>query len=226
MIGFALALAGQAAAPLAAPEPVAVASTLTRACAPGVYLESGDPTAPQLTAMTSSPFEKRKVGNLGGFMLTGGISGLKVKSVLAGPGASVRTSVSRPTFRFCFAAPVTAPDNATGSGYVGTATEASSPADYRLVQFESKPEQRELTLAKSTMFHGIKTILADSTYRFTSIEVAPGQFRITFDYDLAPGEYGFVRGTGGAALKKPKKGQIPGIGEPGQPVYDFGVTKP
>jgi hypothetical protein len=223
MIGLVVALlTAQEAAPVVGTAPVAPAQT----CAPGIYLESGDSAAPQLTAMTSAPFEKRKVGNLGGFMLTGGISGLKMKSVLAGPSAVVRTAAVRPTFRYCFAPAAAASGDATGSGYVGTATEASNPADFRLVQFESKPEQRELTMAKSTMFHGIKTILADSTYRFTATEIAPGQFRVTFDYDLAPGEYGFVRGTGGATLKKPKKGQIPGIGEPGQPVYDFGVNKP
>jgi hypothetical protein len=214
-----------AAAQAVAPAPMEVTSTITAACAPGVYLESGDPAAPQLQPLESAAFESRKVTNLGGFMLTGGISGLKVKSVLPGLQSTRQVVGGRPTFRFCFApAPVQGSD-ASGSGYVGTTAAATSPVDFRLVQFAAKKDQRELTMAKSTMFRGIKTVLADSTYRFTSVEVAPGQSRVTFDYDLAPGEYGFVRGSGGPQLKTPKKGQIPGIGEPGQQVYAFGLTK-
>lgn len=196
----------------------------TPACAPGIYIEASDPAAPQLIPITPVPIESRKVSNLGGFMLTGGISGLKVKSVLPKPHASSQLPTRRPVFRFCFevAGSVT---EGNGSAYVGTGTGANHPADFRLVQFQSKKDQRELSLAKSTMFHGIKTTLADATYRFDSVEFAPGQYRVTLDYDLPPGEYGFVRGTGGAQLKAPKKGQPPGVGEPGQPVYDFGLTK-
>lgn len=224
MIVFALALlAAQDGTALPAAPPTASAAEVP-ACAPGVYLEGGDPPGSVLSALSSSPFESRKVTNLGGFMFTGGLSGLKVKSILPGPAAEIRTTAVRPVFRFCFAPAAAAVDGGTGSSYVGSANAASNPVDFRLVQFESKPEQRELTMAKSTMFRGIKTTLADSTYRFTATEIAPGQFRVTFDYDLPRGEFGFVRATGGPQLKKPKKGQIPGIGEPGQQVYAFGAV--
>lgn len=230
MIGWLTFVAAQAAATVptaipATPQPVQPAAAIAPVCAPGIYIETGDPAAPQLVPINPVAIESRKVSNLGGFMLTGGISGLKVKSVLPEPHAANQLASRRPVFRFCFDAPA-APNTAEqGSAYVGTAQAAVNPADFRLVQFESKKKQRELSLAKSTMFHGVKTTLADATYRFDSIEVAPGQFRVTLDYDLPPGEYGFVRGTGGAQLKAPKKGQPPGVGEPGQPVYAFGLTK-
>lgn len=215
------ALAVQAGATAQTPS----AAPPTATCAPGVYLETGDPAAPQLTAITPVAIESRKVSNLGGFALTGGLSGLKVKSVLPEPHAATQFSAKRPAFRFCFEVAAPAASDGTGSAYVGSASVASNPIDFRLVQFESKKKQRELTLAKSTMFHGVKTTLADATYRFDSVELVPGQFRVTLDYDLSPGEYGFVRATGGPQLKAPKKGQPPGVGEPGQPVYAFGVTK-
>lgn len=224
MIGWISVLAVQAATPIAAPVPVEATATLTPACVPGVYLETGDPAAPQLQPLESTAIESRKVTNLGGFMLTGGLSGLKVKSVLPGLHSTRQIGTTRPSFRFCFPAVAVDSGDGTGSGYVGAAPAASSPVDFRLVQFEAKKDQRELTMAKSTMFRGIKTVLADSTYRFSALEVAPGQFRVTFDYDLPPGEFGFVRASGGAQLKKPKKGQIPGVGEPGQQVYAFGLT--
>ncbi|MBN8502172.1 MAG: hypothetical protein J0M19_13650 [Sphingomonadales bacterium] len=221
MIGWMTVLVAQAATPVAAP--IATTSTPVPECAPGVYLESGDPAAPQLQPLENTAIESRKVTNLGGFMFTGGISGLKVKSVLPGLRSTRQAASKRPIFRFCFAVVTAESDGGTGSGYVGTAPAATSPVDYRLVQFETKKDQRELTMAKSTMFRGIKTVLADSTYRFSATEVTPGQFRVTFDYDLPPGEFGFVRASGGPQLKKPKKGQIPGVGEPGQQVYAFGL---
>ncbi len=225
MIGWLAIFAAQAAAPVAAPAPNPPAPEVQPACAPGIYLETGDPAAPKLVAISPEPIESRKVSNLGGFMLTGGMSGLKVKSVLPGPQAANQLASRRPVFRFCFEVAATAAGDGQGSAYVGTAKAATNPVDFRLVQFESKKQQRELALAKSTMFHGIKTTLSDATYRFDSTEVAPGQFRVTLDYDLTPGEYGFVRGTGGAQLKAPKKGQPPGVGEPGQMVFAFGLTK-
>jgi hypothetical protein len=229
MIGWLAIFAAQAAVPTAAPAPVPApaeaTSTLSPHCAPGIYIETGTGESPQLVPIAAVAIESRKVSNLGGFMLTGGISGLKVKSVLPEPHAANQLATRRPVFRFCFAVAAVGSADAVGSAYVGSSTAASNPADFRLVQFESKKQQRELSLAKSTMFRGIKTTLSDATYRFDSVEIAPGQFRVTLDYDLPPGEYGFVRGTGGAQLKAPKKGQPPGVGEPGQPVYAFGLTK-
>ena len=225
MIGWLAFIAAQAAAPLAALVPAPPIVVVVPACAPGIYIENGELAAPRLIPITSIAIESRKVSNLGGFVLTGGISGLKVKSVLPEPHAANQLATRRPVFRFCFNVAASAAGDAMGSAYVGTSQAASNPADFRLVQFESKKKQRELTLAKSTMFHGVKTTLADATYRFTSVEVAPGQFRVTLDYDLLPGEYGFVRGTGGAQLKASKKGQPPGVGEPGQAVFAFGLTK-
>jgi hypothetical protein len=227
MIGWLAFIAAQAAAPASAavPDPAAATTTLGPHCAPGIYIETGAAEAPQLTAIAPVAIESRKVSNLGGFMLTGGISGLKVKSVLPGANAENQLATRRPTFRFCFDAIAVSAGGGLGSAYVGTSQPASSPADFRLVQFQSKKQQRELSLAKSTMFHGVATTLADATYRFDWVEVAPGQFRVSLDYDLQPGEFGFVRGTGGAQLKAPKKGQPPGVGEPGQPVYAFGLTK-
>ena len=227
MIGWLAFIAAQAAATVAAvaPSPVVPTASLAPQCAPGIYIETGDPAAPQLAAIAPVAIESRKVSNLGGFMLTGGISGLKIKSVLPGPHAANQLAMRRPVFRFCFAAVSAATGDGLGSAYVGTSQAGTNPADFRLVQFQSKKQQRELVLAKSTMFHGVTTTLTDATYRFDSVEVAPGQFRVSLDYDLQPGEFGFIRGTGGAQLKAPKKGQPPGVGEPGQPVYAFGLTK-
>jgi hypothetical protein len=225
VIGWLSLAAAQVAAPAVAPPMSAPAAAVAPACAPGIYVEAGDPAAPQLIPITPAPIESRKVSNLGGFMLTGGISGLKVKSVLPGPHASSQLATRRPVFHFCFEPVQSLAPDGQGSAYVGTAQAATNPADFRLVQFQSKKDQRELALAKSTMFRGVKTTLADATYRFDSVEVAPGQFRVTLEYDLPVGEYGFVRGTGGAQLKAPKKGQPPGVGEPGQPVFAFGLTK-
>lgn len=200
------------------PATIADASAVAQpACAPGIYLlkDPGNPASAQQLAMSLT--EHRKVSGLIGFALTGGIAGMKVKTVLIGASAAVRTTEAKPVFLFCFDVPVERiADPATiGSAYVGAIKTAASPTDYALVRFDSSKKSRELAVAK-TGFGSISGALSDSIVRIRVKREAPGAFRVTPDQPLPVGEYGFFRTAEGGA---------PGILTRSQreQVFDFGV---
>lgn len=201
-----LALAGAfVATPLAAQE----AGT----CTPGAYAVATDGT---LTPMTLTQAHHRKVSGMLGAALLGPIGGnkMKVKTVLDGPGAVIRVSGPRPTFRFCF----TSARPATGDegDYVGATPGAVSTADFRLVRLERRGRQRELALTAVGGFGGPKDELGRSTIAFDVASAGANQVTVRPREDLPPGEYGFlgaVTNSGTAAGKRPA-----------EEVYDFAVT--
>lgn len=197
MIGLALAL--QAAAPAH--------------CVPGVHLIAADgalsPLADQLTS-------HRKVTNMLGYALLGGMSALKVKAVLPGKGATTRIRPGRPSFLLCAEAVDAQPTQAGGMGYVGPSVRASAPAELRLVRFDVAGDQREVPLSAMSIT-GPKTGAVDkSIVRFSVEELGPGRYRMTPQQDLAAGEYGFMRTVGNTGMAGGKKAAQ-------ERVYDFAV---
>jgi hypothetical protein len=170
-------------------------------CPPGVYLldNPADLTGGKRIEMKLS--EKRKLAGLGGFMLTGGLSGIKIKSVLAGPNAAVRTRQSKPVFRFCIPAPLeTVVTSNNGSEYVGTLKIAQNPNEFLLIAYDGKSKKdRQVAISKSTM-GGIAGIPSESMVRFTVTQEAPAIFMASANQPMASGEYGFIRAVGGGAV--------------------------
>jgi hypothetical protein len=172
------------------------------ACEPGIFILRQAGGEPQAERMAFTQTVHRKVSNMLGFALTGGISGMKVKTVLAGAAAKFRTADAQPSFRFCFAPPAASAEATSGSGpaYVGAQRPTNRPQDYALVRFESTGKNRELAVAKAGLgsFSGA---LSDSTVQVEVVEEAAGVFRVRPLRPLPSGEYGFIRSVGGGAPK-------------------------
>ncbi len=188
-------------------------------CPKGVYLLDGSTDGDQGVAIPEVFTEHRKISNVFGAMLTGGMSGLKIKTVLLGRTAQVRTKSMRPVFRFCFDVPdavVAEASSSGGSDYVGASKKADSPREYLLVRFEGTDKNREVAVAKSRI-GGISGALTDSMIRFTQVEKQAGIFFISPNEDLEPGEYGFIHSVGSVTTPV-GKGQ-----KPVEQVFDFTV---
>jgi hypothetical protein len=191
------------------------ASTPDIGCAAGLYLirDAADPKrdlklSPTLTG-------KPKMAGLGMFMLTGGITGAKLKTVIPGAASNIRTQDPRPNFRFCAgSAPLAAKSSVGGSDYVGANGAASSPSAFRLVAFDGKStKDRELVSAKIGM-GSVRGALSDAMQDFSVTEIAPGVFQMVPARPLPPGEYGFTKMPADVALDRKR---------PPAEIFDFGV---
>ena len=131
VIALALSTAAQAQE-VHSPQDGAASAEIT--CQAGVYLlEKGGSSSAGYVSIAESLMQHRKVTGMIGFALTGGLAGMKIKSVLPGALAKVRTIQKRPEFRFCFERPAASDDSAqSGSTYVGQSKAAFSPGDFRL----------------------------------------------------------------------------------------------
>ncbi len=189
------------------------------ACPPGVYLIEGAEGSQSLLPIEAAFADRRKLTGLLGYALTGGLASLKVKTVLLGAAAKVRSVQVRPTFQFCFEPPAASATEMAGSmGYVGVGAGAKSPHEYRLIRFETPGKNREVALSETNIGGPKSGAMAKVSVRFATVSVAPGIYRVTPHGDLAPGEYGFLHAAGSAAL-----GTAPSTA-PTERVYDFAVT--
>lgn len=194
----------------------AVAEPTPPSCDPGAYLDAAQPEA--RTRLTERMTDHRKISGMVGFMLLGGMTSLKVKTVLPGKAAAVRTALVRPRFLFCYEAQESSEGAADDGGmrYVGTSAQAMSPHEYRLVRFDIEGDQREVVLAANSVTGPKTGDIEKSTVRFEVREVAPGQYLVTPQKDLAPGEYGFLKTAGNITAANGKRA-------PAERVLDFAV---
>lgn len=192
---------------------LALQASVPAECPPGVHLLSGDgvlsPLADQLTS-------HRKMGNVLGYALLGGMTSLKVKTVLPGKAAATRVQSRRPAFLLCAEAAEAEPTTAGGMGYVGPSVRATAPGQLRLVRFDVAGDQREVPISAMSIT-GPKTGAIDkTTVRFSVEELGPGRYRMTPQRDLTPGEYGFMKTVGNTSIAGGKKAAQ-------ERVYDFAV---
>lgn len=182
-------------------------------CAPGLHLEGA---AGALTPIADQLTDHRKMSNLLGYALLGGMSTMKVKTVLPGRSAAIRTRAVRPTFLLCANAGQPEASSASGGmGYVGPSVRATVPSELRLVRFDVTGSQREVPLS-AVSITGPKTGAVDkSTVRFSVEELSPGRYRMTPQQDLVAGEYAFMKTVGNTAMVGKKAAQ--------ERVYDFAV---
>jgi hypothetical protein len=168
-------------------------------CETGIYILGNISDRSIMQRITMQAGEKRRLSNLGGFMVanTFGAS-LKSKAVLAGPRAVVRTQTKTPEFKFCFALPETlltraeAEAKSVDSSYIGSGRSAETPRDFVLVRLEARSKTREVVISRTSIV-GSSGALSDSSIRFVSLPVSPSVFSVKLDAELAPGEYAFFR---------------------------------
>jgi hypothetical protein len=151
----------------------------------GIYLWS--PT--KMTRIESTTTRQARTSGMLGSMLTGGLTGMRVKAAVNGPTARIATSAATPTFYFYF------DQAAQGLGAAGGSV--TSPNEFSLITFEKKSDKREAVVG-SVGFGGAKSGLRDKDQReFTSEQVSPGVYKVSVTTSLTPGEYAFISGAVG-----------------------------
>lgn len=173
----------------AAPTPVAMSVDSPDPMVPhpsGIYLAG--PT--KMTRIESTTTRQARTSGMFGYLLTSGISGMRLKAAVNGPRAQLSTTERQPVFYFYF------DQAAQGLGASGGAV--TSPNEFSLTRFETKADKREAVVG-SVGLGGAKAGLRDKDQRgFTANQIAPGVYKIVPNEPLAPGEYGFISGAVGA----------------------------
>lgn len=181
-----------------------LAAMITASAAPAqtaMSIDSPDPMVPhpsgiylagveKMTRIESTTTRQARTSGMLGSMLTGGLTGMRVKAAINGPTASIKTSEARPHFYFYF-------DQADqGLGAAGGAV--TSPQEFSLIRFETKKDKREAVVG-SVGFGGAKSGLRDKDQRdFEVTQIKPGVYKVVPAVPLVPGEYGFISGGVGA----------------------------
>jgi hypothetical protein len=153
----------------------------------GIYLAG----TTRMTRIESTTTRQARTSGMFGYMLTSGLSGMRVKAAINGPTAQLRTSERNPVFYFYF------DQAAQGLGAAGGAV--TSPNEFSLIRFETKSDKREAVVGSVGMFSGAKSGLRDKDQRvFSANQIAPGVYKVVMAEPLTPGEYGFISGGVGS----------------------------
>ena len=108
------------------------------------------------------------------------IAKMKVKGLVEGPTAPVKTTDTNPVFYLYY---IETPAMFGGGGM--------KPSDFTLLQFEQKKGNREITTMSSNIL-GSSAGTDDKAKRgFTFEQVKPGEYKIKLAAPLLPGEYAF-----------------------------------
>jgi len=180
----------------------------------GIYLYTRDRTGnPQMTMLEPAAYQGSKTGGILSSSLTYGIKKAKMKAVIPGPHASIRTSDPQPVFYFYFE------DKAAGLGKSPWATGGgvSSPNQFVLVNVESKEKNRETIIAEFGALGASSGTHEKSMTAFKSEKLRTGLYKVTPAGDMKPGEYCFMVSSAGMGAY--------GAGAAGAAqIFDFGIT--
>jgi hypothetical protein len=151
--------------------------------------------AEQLEELEPTVYAASKQGSGILTSITYGLAKTKNKMALNGNNANLQLNTRRPTFYFFFG------------------NEGKSLNEFMVVKFDSGKKGREVVIATTNAYQGAEVGVDDSSkapFQFKKLE--KGMYVVTFDRDLAPGEYCFM--YAGSM-------NVNGIANP--KVYDFGI---
>jgi hypothetical protein len=152
----------------------------------GIYLYSKDRNGEyKLTVLERAAYQGTKMG-IGLCTMTAGLKPCKIKTVIPGPSASIRTEPD-PVFYFYF------DDKAAGLGksYFGTGG-VSNPNQFALLKLEVKKSNRETVISKvgaGGMSTGTDT---NAMVTFKSDRLRTGLYKVIVSTPLGPGQYCFL----------------------------------
>jgi hypothetical protein len=165
----------------------------------GIYLSGTD----KMTRIESTTTREARTSGMLGAVLTGGLTGLRVKAAINGAVAPLKIKQKFPVFYFYF--------DQAAQGLGATGGTVTSPNEFSLIRFEQKKGKREAVVGSAGL-GGQKAGLRDKDQReFQSDQIAPGVYKVTVSSELTPGEYGFVSGSVGSGANATFR------------VFDFGV---
>jgi hypothetical protein len=198
-----------APAPTPTPQPVRKKKPLLAALPqePGIHLHADD--APDLILEPTS-YDGSKTSNLLGSALTGGLSKAKMKAVIGGEEAALRTSDPNVEFYFVFEKSAASLGGSNNSWYAAL----TSPNQFKLLRLDKKSSNREVTTASVGAFSAQSGTDEKAVVHFTFVRLKTGVYRVIPKEPLLPGEYAFFpaamggQGTAGAGMSQ---------------IFDFGV---
>jgi hypothetical protein len=176
---------------------------------PGIHLHAVD--ADDLILEPNS-YDGSKTSNALGSALTGGLSKAKMKAVIGGAEAALRTSDANAEFYFVFEKSAATLGSSNNSWYAAL----TSPNQFKLLRLDRKTSNREVTTASVGAFSAQSGTDEKAVVRFTFVRLKPGVYRVIPKDPLPPGEYAFFpaavggQGTAGAGMSQ---------------IFDFGVDE-
>lgn len=159
--------------------------------ASGVYLLTDSGATSKMNRIDATTSNQTKTSGFLGYALTSGIAKLKIKQVIPGSEARVKTNSRRPVFYFYFDQANAGLSSGNGNFWSGAAP-VTSPNEFSLVKFDIKKDRRETAVGQLNIA-GAKTGVQDSQrLALTYTDIRPGVFKVIPATDLPPGEYGFI----------------------------------
>jgi hypothetical protein len=155
----------------------------------GIYLYSNDKMIGLERAATQGTST-----HVLGHVLTAGLVKGKMKAVLPGPRASIRTGDERPVFYFYFE------DKSAALGKTGFGAQTvSNPNQFALLKLEQKKDSREVVIGTIGFASASTGAESKSEIAFKSEKVRPGVYRVIPTANMEPGEYCFASAAPGGA---------------------------
>jgi len=179
----------------------------------GIYLYAKDRNGEyKLTVLEQAAYQGSKTGGLFTSAMTAGLKKAKIKAVLPGQHASIRTPDSQPVFYFYFE------DKAAGLGKGGFGAGAvSNPNQFALVKLDVKKSTRETIIEEFGALGASSGTHEKSIVTFKSERLRSGLYKVVPNGPMDAGEYCFLvsqmsMGTFGAGASGAAQ------------IFDFGVT--
>jgi hypothetical protein len=179
----------------------------------GIYLHSKDRGGEyKLTVLEQAAYQGSKSGGLFASAMTSGLKKAKMKAVISGQHASIRTPETQPVFYFYFE------DKAAGLGKGSFGAGAvSNPNQFALVRLDVTKSSRETIIGEFGALGMSSGTHQKSMVTFKSERVRPGLYKVVPNGPIEPGEYCFLVSHAGMGAY--------GAGAAGAAqLFDFGVT--
>ncbi|WP_435418392.1 hypothetical protein WAB17_02085 [Parerythrobacter aurantius] len=185
----------------------------------GVYMLADWLEQPKMWLIDATTSNQTKTGGFFGYALTGGLAPMSFRTVIPNGEARTKTAVERPTFYFYFDQADASLSNRGGAGF-WMAGAVTSPAEFSLVRFKVKKNQREAKVGQFNIGGAKAGVMEKDQIPFDYERIAPGVFKVVPQVSLEPGEYGFIysSSTGGGV-------GAAGVGAQTSRIFDFSVTK-
>ena len=154
----------------------------------GIYLyaknRNGEYT---LTVLEQAAYQGSKTGGMLGMALTYGIKKAKMKAVIPGQHASIRTPDDQPVFYFYFE------DKAAGLGKGGFgAGSVSNPNQFALVKLDITKSSRETIIGEFGALGANTGTNEKSMVTFKSVRIRAGLYKVVSNGPMQSGEYCFL----------------------------------
>ena len=182
----AMARCNSGAAPAADPnDPAAKHSS-------GIYIFARDVSRKQvMTRLNRAAYQGTHTGGVFASAMTYGIKKAKVKAIIPGPKADVRTDDADATFYFYF--------NADDGGLTYGMGTVVNPQQFALIKLEAKDKDRETVIGTAGAFGSSSGTDQKAAIDFKATQIADGVYNIVPAKPLKPGEYCFVASLGAGA---------------------------